>query len=100
LYTRPSITQLPPCAGRLIKHQTRQKLKKQSQAIGLPPHSAIAIEGEEGGGGNSPSPTRKQEKFAPYRNLTQTIGPNLQGQKPKERKNSTLKPGKKRPQAQ
>ena len=56
-------------------------------------------EGGEGGR-DSPPPTRKQEKVAPYRNLTQTIGPNLQGQKPKERKNSTLKPGKKRPQAQ
>ena len=32
--------------------------------------------------------------------LTQTTVPTLGGQKPKERKNSTLKPGKKRPQAQ
>ena len=30
--------------------------------------------------------------------LTQTTGPNLQGQKPKERKNSTVKSGKRRPQ--
>ena len=30
--------------------------------------------------------------------LTQTTGPNLGGQKPKGRKNSTLKPGKRRPQ--
>ena len=32
--------------------------------------------------------------------LTQTTGPNLQGQNPKGRKNSTLKPGKRRPQTQ
>ena len=32
--------------------------------------------------------------------LTQTTGPNLGGQKPKARKNSALKPGKRRPQTQ
>ena len=32
--------------------------------------------------------------------LTQTTGPNLGGQKPKARKNSALKPGKRRPQSQ
>ena len=32
--------------------------------------------------------------------LTQTTGPNLGGQKPKGTKNSTLKPGKRRPQTQ
>ena len=32
--------------------------------------------------------------------LTQTTGPTLGGQKPKERKNSTLKPERKRPQTQ
>ena len=32
--------------------------------------------------------------------LTQTTRPTLGGQKPKGRKNSTLKPGKRRPQTQ
>ena len=32
--------------------------------------------------------------------LTQTIHPTLGGQKPKGRKNSTFKPGKRRPQTQ
>ena len=32
--------------------------------------------------------------------LTQTTGPTSGGQKPKERENSTLKPGKRRPQTQ
>ena len=32
--------------------------------------------------------------------LTQTIGPALGGKKPKRRNNSTLKPGKRRPQTQ
>ena len=37
--------------------------------------------------------------ISPYTKLTQTTGPaNLGGQKPKGRKNSTLKPGNKRPQ--
>ena len=39
-------------------------------------------------------------QISPYRKLTQTTGPNLGGQKPKGRKNSTLKPGKRRPQTQ
>ena len=32
--------------------------------------------------------------------LTQTTGPTVRGQKPKGRKNSALKPGKRRPQTQ
>ena len=35
-----------------------------------------------------------------YKKLTQTTGPILGGQKPKGRKNSTLKPWKRRPQTQ
>ena len=35
-----------------------------------------------------------------YTKLTQTTGPTLGGQKPKGRKNSTMKPGKRRPQTQ
>ena len=37
-------------------------------------------------------------QISPYTKLTQTTGPTLGGQKPKGRKNSTLKPGKRRPQ--
>ena len=39
-------------------------------------------------------------QVSPYRKLAQTTGPNLGGQKQKGRKNSTMKPGKRRPQAQ
>ena len=39
-------------------------------------------------------------QISPYRKLTQTTGPTLGGQKPKGRKNSILKPGKRRPQTQ
>ena len=39
-------------------------------------------------------------QISPYKKLTQTTGPTLGGQKPKGRKNSTLKPGKRRPQTQ
>ena len=48
--------------------------------------------------------TNEKKKFSaqisPYTKLTQTTGPNLGGQRPKGRENSTLKPGKRRPQTQ
>ena len=43
---------------------------------------------------------KNSTQISPYRKLTQTTGPTLGGQKPKGRKNSTLKPGKKRLQTQ
>ena len=43
---------------------------------------------------------KNSAQISPYRKLTQTTGPTLGGQKPKGRKNSTLKPGKRRPQTQ
>ena len=58
-----------------------------------PPHSALPIRGKT---------NKKRNKISawisPYTKLTQTTGPTLGGQKPKGRKNSTLKPGKRRPQ--
>ena len=36
---------------------------------------------------------KNSAQISPYMKLTQTTGPNLEGQKPKGRKNSTLKPG-------
>ena len=41
---------------------------------------------------------KNSAQISPCKKLTQTIGPTLGGQKPKGRKNSTLKPGKRRPQ--
>ena len=43
---------------------------------------------------------KNSAQISPYTNLTQTTGPTLGGQKTKRRKNSTLKPGKRRPQTQ
>ena len=43
---------------------------------------------------------KNSAQFSPYMKLTQTTGPTLGGQKPKGRKNSTLKPGKRRLQTQ
>ena len=37
---------------------------------------------------------KNSAQISPYTKLTQTTVPNLGGQKPKERKNSTLNPGK------
>ena len=39
-------------------------------------------------------------EISPYTTLTQTTAPTLGGQKPKGRKNSALKPGKRIPQIQ
>jgi len=61
------------------KQQTKQKYKSYQQQTGSPPHSALPIRGK-----------------TPYTKLTQTTGPTLGGQKPKGRKNTTLKPGKRR----
>ena len=58
--------------------------------IGLPPHSALPSRGK----------INKNSQISPYRKLTQTTAPTLEGQKPKGRKNSTLKPGKRRPKKQ
>jgi len=49
----------------------------------LPPHSALHIRGKE---------KKNSAQISPYTKLTQITGPNFGGQKPKGRKNSTLKP--------
>ena len=43
---------------------------------------------------------KNSAQISPKEKLTQTTGPTLGRQKPKGRKNSTLKPGKRRPQTQ
>ena len=43
---------------------------------------------------------KNSAQISPYRKLTQTTGQILRGQKPTGRKNSTLKPQKRRPQIQ
>ena len=43
---------------------------------------------------------RNSAQISSYLKLTQTTGPTLGGQKPKERKNSALKPGKRKAQTQ
>jgi len=73
------------------KQETKQKYKPNHQQIGLPPHSGLPIRRKT---------NRNSAQISPYRKLTQTAGLTLGGQKPKGRKNSTLKPGKRRPQTQ
>ena len=43
---------------------------------------------------------KRSAQISPYKKLTQSTEPILGGQKPKGRKNSTLTPGKRRPQTQ
>ena len=73
------------------KQQTKQKYGPNHQQTGLPPHSALYIRGKT---------NKNLAQISPYTKLTQSTGPTLGGQKPKGRKNSTLKPGKWRPQTQ
>ena len=91
LNTRPGITQPPValCAGRLNNKQN----KNTNPVISRQDHHLT-----------QPCPSEKKQtnsaQISPYTKLAQTSGPNLGGKKPKGRKNSTLKPGKKRPQTQ
>jgi len=77
------------------KQQTKQKYKPNHQQKGLPPHSALPSRG-----GLKKNKNKKTAQISPYKNLTQTTGPTLGGQKPKGRKISTLKPGKRRSQTE
>ena len=76
------------------KQQTKQKYKPNHHQTGLPPHSALPIRGK-----TNKQTSKNSGQISPYMKFTQTTGPTLGGQKPKGRKNSTLKPGK-RPQTQ
>ena len=76
------------------KEQAKQKYKPNHQQTGLPPHSDLPLEEKTN------KQTKTQHKSHPIHKLTQTTGPTLGGQKPKGRKNSTLKSGKRRPQTQ
>ena len=68
------------------KQQTKQKCKPSHQQTGLSPQPCTSEE--------------KQNNLSTNLPITQITGPNLGGQKPKGRKNSTLKPGKRRPQTE
>jgi len=72
-------------------HLNNKQNKNTNSIISRSPHSALPIRGK----------TNKQAKtsaqISPYMKLTKTDGPTLGGQKPKGRKNSTLKLGKMRP---
>ena len=77
------------------KQQTRQKYKPSHQQTGLPPHSALPIRGK-----TNKQTSKNPAQISPYMKLTQTTGLTLGGQTPKEKKTSTLKPGKRIPQTQ
>jgi len=77
------------------KQQTKQKYKPNHQQTGSPHHSALPVKGKQ-----TNKETKPQHKSHPIQTLTQTTGPTLGGQKPKGRKNSNFKPGKRRYQTQ
>ena len=60
------------------KQPTKQKYKPNHQQTGLPPHSALPIRRK----------TNKQTKtqhISPYKKLTQTTGPTLEGETKKKK---------------
>ena len=74
------------------KQQTKQKYKPNHQQTGLPPHSALPIRGK-----TNKQTNKHSAQISPYKKLTQTTGPNLEGRNQKEeriqpasRKNSTF----------
>ena len=73
------------------QQQQQQKYKPNHNQAGLPPHSALPIRGKT---------NENSAQISTYTKLTQTAGPTLGGKKPKGRKNTNLKPGKRRPQTQ
>jgi len=70
------------------KQQTKQKYKPNHHQTGLPIR------------GKKQKNKQNSAQISAYTKLTQINGPTLEGQKPKERKNSTLKSGKRRSQTQ
>ena len=74
------------------KQQTKQKYKLNHQQIGLPPHSALPMKGKT----NKQKLSTNLTLYEAYTNNWTNLG----GRKPKGRKNSALKPGKRRPQTQ
>ena len=74
------------------EQQTKQKYKPNRQQTGLPFTQPCPSEEKQ--------TNKSSEQISPQRKLTQPTGPTLGGQKPKGRKNSALKPGKKRSQTQ
>ena len=75
------------------KQQAKQKYKPSHQQTGLTPPSALSIRGKAN------KPKNNSAQISLYK-LTQTTGPSLGWKKPKGRKNSILKLGKRRPQTQ
>ena len=75
------------------KEEKKQKYKPNHQQVGLPLTQPCPSEKKWRNNKNA-------AQISPYRKLTKPTGPILGGQKPKGRKNLTLKPGKRRRQTQ
>ena len=95
LSTRPSITQTIRSTLCRMPHLNNKQNKNTNSIISrVDYHLTQPCPSEE------KQINKNSAQISPYMNLTQTTGPTLEGQKPKGRKNSTLKPGKRRPQTQ
>ena len=82
-------------AGGILLSCNNNNNHKKSMFLSV--HSALSIRGKSNEQ-TTTTTTKSSAQISPYMKLTQTTGPTLGEQKPKGRKNSTLKPGKRRPQ--
>ena len=82
-----------PVQDTTSKQQIKQKYKPNYQQTVLPPHSAFPIRRK-----TNKQTNNNTAQISAYKKLRETTGPTLGGQEPKGKKNSTLKPGKRRPQ--
>ena len=85
-----SITQSPvaPYAGlqdASSKQQTKQKYQPSHQQAGLPPHSALPIRGK-----TNKETNKNSAQISPYKKLTQTTGPSLEGPETKRKNEFNL----------
>ena len=77
----------------------KTKYKANHQQTGLPPHPALPIRGRRNKQASNNN-NKNSAQISAYMKLTQTTRPTLGGQKPKGRKNSTMKSWKRRTQIQ
>ena len=76
---------------------SKQQTKNQTQSSADRSTTSVSLAHQRK---NKQTNKQNSAQILPYKKLTQTTGPTLGGQKPKGRKNSNLKPGKRRPQTQ
>jgi len=94
LYARPGITFTASSTLFRMPHPNNKQDKNRSPIFNRQEYHLIQPYQSEGK--TNKQTNKKTAQISLYTKLTQTNGSTLGGQKPKGRKNSTLKPGKRR----